>query len=145
MYVHVNHGMDKLISSSYMCIEPFFLAKARAQKTFIIWNLISVDPIVIPAIQPWLLTSWQKWERDIQMKSSPVSTCQWTRCDYFFSNVQVTIFIFVPFIISFTLDDRDDDEHGSNGCRRLRGDKKDRYGSLPAWVPGILGVIIIRK
>ena len=52
---------------------------------------------------------------------------------------------FVTFIISFTSDDRDDDEHGSNGCRRLRGDKKDRYGSLPAWVPGILGVIIIRK
>ena len=39
---------------------------------------------------------------------------------------------FVTFIISFTSDDRDDDEHGSNGCRRLRGDKKDRYGSLPA-------------
>ena len=52
---------------------------------------------------------------------------------------------FVTFIISFTSDDRDDDKHGSNGCRRLRGDKKDRYGSLPAWVPGILGVIIIRK
>ena len=52
MYVNVNHGMDKLTSSSYMCIEPFFLAKARAQQTFIIWNLISVDPIVIPAIQP---------------------------------------------------------------------------------------------
>ena len=39
MYVHVNHGMDKLISSSYMCIEPFFICQSSSTT-----NIYNMEP-----------------------------------------------------------------------------------------------------